>query len=986
MRRCVIVALALLSGWWGCVPALGGEPAGTPGTALAASEEARDPTALLRRSQDLEGNDPRAAWQIAQQALTVARQRRDPSKILASLAQASRAGRGVAAYAEASALASEGLDLATATGDPSAAGELLVARGMVQWNLADLPAATESFLQARSLAEKLDRDDLRIGAEAGLGLVYSRGEKYEESRAHLWTALQLAEKTHDPRLPAILNYVGNACLVAKDYASARGYFEQVLALSGDGKNQRLVAYVLLNLGEIANRTGDQALAARHLDDAMAICRRYDLPRGIADAHYLYARVERSLGRPDSAARHLDEGMVITTKLGNPDLFVSFYEEYTLTLEAQGDFRGALEYSRKLAVKTDEILGERNRRQVAELQARYESETRNQQIKLLKRDAELRQTALDLKNSDLSRTRARFYAFAEIVVFTAIIAAVFIAWQRSRVRRTARMLVDIRAAKEIIEASAAQKGRLLDIATLDLSASEARFRDAFTHSPLGLALVSPEGAWMRVNEALCQIVGYTEAEMLATTFQAITHPDDLAGDLELLEKLRRGDIETYHLNKRYFHRAGHIVWIRLDVSMHRDPATNQPRYFISQIQDISECRRAQELLRQAKEEAEAANHAKSEFLSRMSHELRTPLNAILGFGQLLELQDLGSAHNQSVQYVLTAGRHLLSLINEVLDLSSIESGKFALCLESTPVSDLMSTTLELMRPLAEEAGIGLAVEYCPGAGNILADPRRLKQVLLNLIANAIKYNRAGGKVTVRCGARDQKLWIAVEDTGPGIAAADIERVFAPFGRLPATQEVPGTGLGLSLSRALTEAMGGTLTVAGQPGVGSTFTVTFAKASHHELEPALVPMLADIFAVEQAFAGEVRHKVLYIEDDRTNLELVERLLALDPSLHVFSAISGARGVEVARQERPDVILLDVHLTDMDGAEVLKTLRADPVTADVPVVVVSADAMRSQIERMRDLGACEYVTKPIDIKELRRAIKTTLHAGAATLNVRS
>ena len=978
MMRCLILLSVVLLGCGWSTAGSGQTPGASSDPPAPVVAHASDLQAALGRSRELENNDPQGAYQSARDALAAAREHRDRTQVLEALMQTARTAREVAAYTEADTLAADGLALASRLGNEAARGECFVIRGMVKWNLADLPAAMASFLDARAIADKLDRDDLRIGAESGLGLAYGRGEDHAEALVHFQNALHLAENRHDPRLASVLNYIGNNYLLAKDYPRARENFERSLALAKAANNQRLVAYITLNLGEIANRTGDQPQASKYLDDAMAVCRRYDLPRGIADAHYLFARIERSLGHPEAATQHLDAGMEIAAKLGNPDLFASYFEEYTLTREALGDYRGALDYARKLAEKTEEIRGERSRQQMAELQARYEIEARNRQIKLLERDAALRQSALDLTAVELSRTSARYYALGEIVVFATIIAGMFIARQRARVRRAGRMLAEVSAAKEVIEESAAQKSRLLDIAAHNLTESEALFRDAFVHSPLGLALVSTEGRWLRVNEALCQIVGYTEAELLATNFQAITHPDDLPADLDLLGRLLRGEIETYQLDKRYLHRRGHAVWIRLDVSLHRDAATGEPRHFISQVQDITGRQQAIAQLRQAKDEAEAASKAKNEFLSRMSHELRTPLNAILGFGQLLELQDLGNMHNQGVSYILTAGRHLLSLINEVLDLSSIESGKFTLTNEPMPVSELLGTTLEMMRPLAREASVSIVLENCPATCTILADPRRLKQVLLNLVSNAIKFNRPGGKVIVRCHEGDERMQIAVIDTGPGIAAADIDRIFAPFARLPATQEVPGTGLGLSLSKALTEAMGGTLTVNSEPGVGSTFTVEFPRVEHHETPPlTFEPIIPAASSYSRRTAAGFRRKVLYIEDDLTNLELIERLLALDQSLSLLTAARGKCGLEIARSERLDLILLDVHLGDMDGADVLRELRSDPATAEVPVVVVSADAMREQIDRMRHLGAQAYVTKPIDIEELRRTIDETIQA---------
>jgi signal transduction histidine kinase/ActR/RegA family two-component response regulator len=370
------------------------------------------------------------------------------------------------------------------------------------------------------------------------------------------------------------------------------------------------------------------------------------------------------------------------------------------------------------------------------------------------------------------------------------------------------------------------------------------------------------------------------------------------------------------------------------------------------------------LLEARHAAEKANRAKSDFLSRMSHELRTPLNAVLGFGQLLELDGLTPDQAENVGQITKGGAHLLDLINEILDISQIESGHMSMSPEPVLVGDVVGDAVSLLRSLAEERGVHLIGGTDHGCGHyIFADRQRLKQILLNLIGNGIKYNRQGGSVSISCfqpvpGA----LRIQVTDTGPGIAADQLHLLFAPFERLGAEQtSVPGTGVGLALSRGLAEAMGGKLDVDSTPGRGSTFWAEFP----------VVESPVKIF--EEATQREPRTDragaltVLHIEDNLANVELVERVLAQRPDVTVIPAMQGRMGVDLARRHQPVLILLDLNLVDLPGVEVLQILRDDPQTADIPVAIVSADAMPRQVQRLMSSGAVAYLTKPIDIHRL-------------------
>ncbi|HVA59573.1 MAG TPA: ATP-binding protein [Mycobacteriales bacterium] len=421
------------------------------------------------------------------------------------------------------------------------------------------------------------------------------------------------------------------------------------------------------------------------------------------------------------------------------------------------------------------------------------------------------------------------------------------------------------------------------------------------------------------------------------------------------------------------------------------AEGNPAYLLGISEDITDRKRIESALhgatmdaeaaRQAAEqatlEAERANRAKSEFLSRMSHELRTPLNAILGFGQLLQLDQLTADQRESVQQIDRGGRHLLALINEVLDISRIETGKLTLSAEPVAVAELLAETLDLLRPLAGGAGLRLEA---PDSGPWLvqADRQRLKQILLNLVSNAIKYNRPGGTVAVSCRQNgEDRLAIAVTDTGPGIAAENMQRLFVPFDRLGAEQTaVEGTGIGLALAHRLAEAMGGSLTAESRPGQGSTFTLELSQAA----APFHLPTQAQAKRppATRGPTGKGR-TILHVEDNPANQRLVERLL-VPRGLRVVATAAGEPVGELVRRHRPALVLLDLHLTGIDGQEVLRRLRSEPDTAATPVVVLSADASAGQIQRLLDAGASDYLTKPLDLTRLVDVIEAILTAGAA------
>ena len=539
-------------------------------------------------------------------------------------------------------------------------------------------------------------------------------------------------------------------------------------------------------------------------------------------------------------------------------------------------------------------------------------------------------------------------------------------------------------------------------------SENRFRNMADAAPALIWLSGADGKPTWFNQRWLQQTGRTMEAELACPWPKRIHVDDLERCRDAYRKAVAAQ-SPYAVEFRLSCQDGSLIWV-VDNGIPRVAEDGSFAGYIVYGWDITERKASEVALRAAKEEAERANRAKSEFLSRMSHELRTPLNAVLGFAQLLEHDiehPLVAAQRDRVQELMRGGRHLLSLINDVLDLSRIEAGALPLQLSAVDLPALAQDCLRLVQPMAGDRGITLELQAAPEAASthpslaarlVQADATRLKQVLLNLLSNAIKYNRKGG--SVRLSWHDETatdtLRIDVVDTGPGISSAQQERLFQAFERLNAAHStVEGAGIGLALSRWLVNLMRGEIGVHSAPGEGSRFWVRLARwrASDNGTagslameapEPITAPVDGRATGPVTELANEPvnepvnepghtaardlgQRSVLYIEDNPVNQLLMEGMLAQRPGLRLLLASLPEEGLSMAAQSQPDLVLLDIQLPGIDGFEVLRRLRAQPATQVVPVVAVSANAMQADLDAAQAAGFDDYITKPLDLQRL-------------------
>jgi PAS domain S-box-containing protein len=484
-------------------------------------------------------------------------------------------------------------------------------------------------------------------------------------------------------------------------------------------------------------------------------------------------------------------------------------------------------------------------------------------------------------------------------------------------------------------------------------AEERERERFfTLARDAMTIGGVDGSLIDANFAMEQITGFSRSELLARPWVALIHPEDVGVTVAAVGALARGDpmvgMDVRIMCKDGSHRT--LSW-----SVTTSPVTGT-LYAVGR--DITEYKRLEWALRESNAELVRANNAKTEFLSRMSHELRTPMNAILGFSQLLAM-DLEGAHADYLRRIQRAGGHLLGLINDVLDIGRVEAEALQMTIEPVRIAGVVEDVTEMIRPVAAARRISVTTRLEDVAGaHVLADLQRLTQVLLNLASNAVKYNRDQGSLSMTAELCAGRVLLAVADTGPGILTADLDRLFQPFDRLGAEAKgIQGTGLGLTLSRQLVDAMDGTIAVVSSEQ-GTTFTVDLPEAP-----PAEPPVAAQAGLSPATTGGPV---ILYVEESLANLHLVQNILEkrLVGAVTILPVMQGRLALELARQHRPDLILLDIHLPDLTGHDLLVSLRAEARTVAIPVVMIGAEATAGEVRRALDAGAHAYLTQPLQI----------------------
>lgn len=631
----------------------------------------------------------------------------------------------------------------------------------------------------------------------------------------------------------------------------------------------------------------------------------------------------------------------------------------------------------------------------------------------------------------------------------------------------------------------------------------RYRTIFSLSAAGMAQVALDGRFLQVNSRLCEITGYTEAQLLGRRFRDVTHPDDIDYSEQLARDLIEGRLDHVRTEKRYLKADGTLLWVSLAVAVLRD-GLGQPAQFMAVIEDISDRKASEQVLKEreallssmgqfvpgiihkvgfdaegkaqfqyisdramemfqlspdvmaadytahhqrvhpddlpyvrrlakkpkpgavlrpvdfeyrvvlegkglrwyggralpvteadgsvvwyghtadltehkeyqdakvAAQVADAANRAKSEFLSRMSHELRTPLNAVLGFAQLLRLDrqhPLTDGQRSKVELIERAGGHLLGVISDVLDLSRIDSGSLPLSIEAVPLVHVLEEAVSMVGAAAADAGVVLVPPQVQAGMNVFADRLRLRQILVNLLTNAIKYNRRGGRVMVSVWPDAGQIAMEVSDTGRGLSAEQCQHLFEPFNRLGAENSgIEGTGIGLVIVRRLIELMSGHIEVASEVGVGTRFIVWMPQAELPEADWDD----AEVTTISGTLNGpETGYTVLYAEDNEVNVALFKQVMSLRPQCRLMVANSGKQALALAAMQRPDLVLLDMHLGDMTGFELADALDRNPLTAGLPRVALSADAMPDTIHEARSRGFAAYLTKPLDVVAVLRCL---------------
>jgi PAS domain S-box-containing protein len=512
------------------------------------------------------------------------------------------------------------------------------------------------------------------------------------------------------------------------------------------------------------------------------------------------------------------------------------------------------------------------------------------------------------------------------------------------------------------------GLMQDVTNDELAAEgDLRFRMALKGAAHGIALVGLDGRWMQVNDAICDMLQYTEEEIRLLTFQDITHPDDLESDLDLLLECIEGKRNTYQMEKRYFRRDGEIIWVHLAVAILRaDRGT--PLYFISQIQDITAQKHAEAALVAARDEAKRASAAKSAFLASMSHEIRTPMTGVMGMLDMLQRSGVSGEQADLIGTARSSAEMLLSIINDVLDMAKLEAGKVEIASTDFSVDGLLRTVCDMMAARAVEKGLRFnAVLPLSTRIWLKGDPNRISQILFNLLGNAVKFTDAGEvslKAETRPTHQGLDLVLSIADTGRGIPPDKIETVFEEFEQVQGERatRADGTGLGLAIVSRLVEAMRGTIDVESELGKGTVFTVVLPLA------PGM-PLSGDPVALNEAVRPRQGLKVLVVEDNAVNRKVIGSVLSIAGTETTY-AHDGSKAIEIIRNRPFDIVFMDMMMPVMDGLTATRKLRE--MGYDRPILGLTANAMSSDRDACLEAGMNDHVAKPFRSADIFDALK--------------
>jgi PAS domain S-box-containing protein len=593
--------------------------------------------------------------------------------------------------------------------------------------------------------------------------------------------------------------------------------------------------------------------------------------------------------------------------------------------------------------------------------------------------QIEEGALARHDADFQADMRRLFALIEIASLTVLLLALSFAYLIYReTQQQLKNIVHLET-KHLLEIQE-KTNQQLQQANVTLQVSEEKLAVTLNSIGDGVIATDAEGRVTLLNPLAERLTGWPRAEAVGVPVNEIFHivnqETRKPAAVPVAETLAHGTIQGLANHTVLIARHGGECAIADSCAPIRD-RDGRVAGAVLVFRDVTKEYAANAEVLTAKSAAEKASLAKSDFLSSMSHELRSPLNAILGFAQLLDSASPPPTAPQkgNIAQILKAGWHLLTLINEVLDLAVVESGKMSVSMEPVSLAEVLSECRAMMEPQARRRGISMTFTKLDIPCFVLADRTRVKQVLINLISNAIKYNRERGTVEVKYGAAGpERVRISVKDAGAGLSSEQLSQLFQPFNRLGQESGAEeGTGIGLVMSKRLVELMGGSVVAESALGVGSVFWF--------ELSSSAAPQLPVNGAEPEAAApakvhrGAASRTLLYVEDNPANLTLVELLIARRPDLRLLTAVNENVGIEVARANQPDVILMDINLPGISGVEAMKVLREDPVTAHIPIVALSANAMPSDIKKGLEAGFYRYLTKPIRVNEFMETLDAAL-----------